>query len=46
VGWIQQAQDKNQWLALLNTAVNPWVPKNAGNPLLVAQLLGFEEGSC
>jgi hypothetical protein len=29
--WIYMAQDKDQWRALVNTAINPWVPCNVGN---------------
>jgi hypothetical protein len=28
--WIDMAQDRDQWRALVNTALNLWVPKNAG----------------
>jgi hypothetical protein len=23
--WIDLAQDRNQWMALVNTVINPWV---------------------
>jgi hypothetical protein len=26
MGWINLAQDRNQWRALLNTVMNLWVP--------------------
>jgi hypothetical protein len=28
--WINQAQDKDQWRALVNTVMNLRIPKNAG----------------
>ena len=36
LGWggmeqIGLAQDRDMWWALVNAAMNPWVPKNAGN---------------
>jgi hypothetical protein len=27
--WIDLAQDRNQWRALVNTVMNLWVPKDA-----------------
>jgi hypothetical protein len=29
--WIELAQDKDRWRALLNAIMNPWVPQNAGD---------------
>jgi hypothetical protein len=29
--WIDLAQDKDRWRALLNALLNLWVPINAGN---------------
>jgi hypothetical protein len=26
VKWIHLAQDRDQWLAVVNTIINPWVP--------------------
>jgi hypothetical protein len=30
VDWIDMAQDRDQWRALVNTVLNLWVPQNAG----------------
>lgn len=29
--WIKLAQDRDQWTALMNTAMNLWDPYNFGN---------------
>jgi len=29
--WIDVAQDKDRWLALLSAVMNVWAPQNAGN---------------
>jgi hypothetical protein len=29
--WINLAQDRDRWRALLNVIMNHWVPQNAGN---------------
>jgi hypothetical protein len=28
--WIAQAQDRDQWMVLLNTVLKRWVPQNVG----------------
>ena len=28
--WIDQAQDRDRWWALVNAVLNLWVPKNLG----------------
>jgi hypothetical protein len=29
--WINMAQDRDQWQALVNVVLNFWVPQNEGN---------------
>jgi hypothetical protein len=29
--WIEMAQDRDRWWALVNVVMNLWVQKNAGN---------------
>jgi hypothetical protein len=31
VDWIDMAQDRNRWRALVNAVMNLWVPLNEGN---------------
>jgi hypothetical protein len=44
VDWIDMAEDRDQWSALVNTVLNPWVPWNAGKFLSAAQLMAPQEG--
>jgi hypothetical protein len=39
--WINLAQDRDRWLALLNTVVNLWIPYNVGNFLSSLQRVSF-----
>jgi hypothetical protein len=31
--WIYLAQDRNQWMVLMNTAMNLWISENVGDIL-------------
>ena len=31
MGWIDQAQDRDRWKALVNVVMNLWVTYNAGS---------------
>jgi hypothetical protein len=33
VNWIHLVQDRDQWLAVVNTVMSLWVPYKAGNLL-------------
>jgi hypothetical protein len=55
VDWIHLDQDRDQWLALVNTVMNIWVPQKLGYLLAVlvtvslsrrTLLLGFSNGIC
>jgi hypothetical protein len=39
--WIDLAQDRDQWRALVNTAMNLWVPLNPGKFLSSCTIGGF-----
>jgi hypothetical protein len=39
--WIYLTQNRNQWRALMNTVMNPWVPQNDGKILISCTIGGF-----
>jgi hypothetical protein len=42
VDWIGLAQDRYRWRALVNSIMNLWVPYNAGNYQMAAQLVASQ----
>jgi hypothetical protein len=43
--WIDVAQDKDQWRALVNTVMNLRIPQNAGKFLSSCRIGGFTRGA-
>jgi hypothetical protein len=41
IDWIDMAQDRDQWRALVNTVMNLQVPKNAGKFLSSCTIVSF-----
>jgi CRISPR/Cas system-associated protein Cas7 (RAMP superfamily) len=41
--WIDLAQDRDRWQALLNAVMNLWVRKNVGNFLISSGPLSFSK---
>jgi len=43
MGWIDLVQDRDRWLALVNTVMNLRVPQNAGNFLTSLEPASFSK---
>jgi hypothetical protein len=41
VDWIHLSQDRDQWGAVVNTVMNIWVPRKAGNFLTSLVTISF-----
>jgi hypothetical protein len=41
--WIDLAQDRDRWQALVNAVMNLWFPKNAGNFLTSSGPVSFSK---
>jgi hypothetical protein len=41
IAWIDLVEDRDQWRALVNMAMNLWVPLNAGKLLSSCTIGGF-----
>jgi len=41
VGWIDLAEDRNRWRAVLNEVINPQIPQSAGKFLISSRPMSF-----
>ena len=41
--WVELAQDRGRWHALVNVAMNLWVPQNVGNFLTSCKPISFSK---
>jgi hypothetical protein len=41
--WIDQAEDRDKWWALVDMVMNLWVPQNVGDFLTILELLSFSK---